>query len=264
MSEETIVRSSTSVRSSRRPTGGIARLHPLGTAPSAPVRVDPRRQEVWELLGLLHKAGAATVERRYAGGEVIFEEGDPDNALYVLTEGVVKLSRSYPDGKEATLMLLGPWEAFGELSFGRRAYQYARAEAMTACRLRKVPRVFVERAVKMHPEVALKVVDLLRLELERHREMARCLRPYKVEAKLAILLPILARKFGGEEEGRLVIRLRLTQEELSKMISSTREAITLALSNLRRRGVLAVTDERLIILDPASLALVAGKWEGGL
>jgi CRP-like cAMP-binding protein len=237
-------------------------LHSLGTTPSTPVRVDPRMQEGWELLGLLHKAGAATVERRYAGGEVIFEEGDPDDGLYVLTEGVVKLSRSYSEYsecKEATLMLLGPWEAFGELSFGRRAYQYARAEAVTACRLRKVPKVFVKMAVKTHPEVALKMVDLLRLELVRHREMARCLRPYKAEAKLANLLPIVARRFGGEEEGRLVIRLRLTHEELAKMISSTRESVTVALADLRRRGVLAVTDGRMIILDPAGLALVAGE-----
>jgi CRP-like cAMP-binding protein len=234
-------------------------LHSLGTTPYASVRVDPWRQEGWELLGLLHEAGAATVERRYASGEVTFGEGDPDNALYVLTEGAVKVSRSYSEGKEATLMLVGPWEVFGELAFGRRAYQYARAEAVTACRLRKVPKVFVERAVKTHPEVALKMVDLLRLDLVRHWEMAGCLRPHKAEAKMANLLPILARRFGGEEEGRLVIRLRLTQEELAKMISSTREPVTHALADLRRRGVLAVTDGRMIILDPAGLALVAGK-----
>jgi CRP/FNR family transcriptional regulator, global nitrogen regulator len=88
--------------------------------------------------------------------------------------------------------------------------------------------------------------------------MAECLRPHKAEAKLANLLPILARKFGGEEEDRLVIRLRLTQEELAKMISSTRESVTHALADLRRRGVLAVAEGRMIILDPAGLALVAG------
>jgi len=195
MIEETVVRSSTPGGSTRRSTGGIAGFHPLSTTPSAPVRVDPRGHEGWKLLGLLHEVGAATVERRYARGEVTFGEGDPDNALYVLTEGVVKLSRSYSEGKEATLMLLGPWEVFGELAFGRRAYQHAHAEAVTACRLKKVPKVFVERAVKSHPEVALKVVDLLRLELVRHREMAGCLKPHKAEAKLANLLPILARRF---------------------------------------------------------------------
>ena len=204
MIEETVVRSTTPGGSSRRPTEGIAGLHPLGTTSSAPVHVDPRGQEGWKLLGLLHEVGAATVDRRYSRGEVIFGEGDPGNALYILTEGVTKLSRSYSEGKEATLLLLGPWEVFAELAFGRKAYQHARAEAVTACRLRKVPNVFVERAMKSHPAVVFKVVDLLRLELVRHREMAECLRPHKAEAKLAKLLPILARRFGGEEEGRLV------------------------------------------------------------
>jgi CRP-like cAMP-binding protein len=259
MLEETIVRSSTPGGSSRRPAGGTAGLHPLGTTPSASVRVDPRGQEGREFLGLLHEAGAATVERRYACREIIVGEGDPGNALYVLTEGVVKLSRGYSEGKEATLMLLGSWDVFGEMAFGRRAHQHACAEAVTACRVRKVPKVFVERAVKTRPEVALKVVDLLRLELVQHREMAWCLRPHKAEAKLANLLPILARKFGEEEKGNLVIRLRLTQEELAKMISSTRESVTHALADLRRRGVLAMANGCMIILDPAGLAKVGSR-----
>jgi CRP-like cAMP-binding protein len=259
MLEETVVRSSAPGGSSRRSAKGTAGLHPLGTTPSAPVRVDPRGKEGRELLSLLHEATVVMVERPYARGEVIFGEGDPGNALYVLTEGAVKLSRGYAEGKEATLMLLGPWEVFGELTFGCRAYQYARAEALTACRVRKVPKVFVERPVKKHLEVALKVVDVLRLELERHREMAGCLRPHKAEAKLAHLLPILARRFGGEEEGRLVIRLRLTQEELARMISSTRESVTHALADLRRRGVLAMTDGCMIILDPAGLAKAGSR-----
>jgi len=227
------------------------------------VRSDVRGQEGREFLDLLHEAGAATVERLYASGEVVFVEGDPGNALYVLTEGVVKLSRGYAGGKEATLMLLGPWEVFGELAFGREVCQHARAETVTACLVRKIPKVFVERIVHRRPEAALKgVVDLLRLELVRHREMAGCLMPHKAEAKLANLLPILARKFGDEEEGRLVIRLRLTQEELAKMISTTRESVTCALADLRRRGVLAVVGGRIVILDPASLANT-GRALGG-
>jgi CRP-like cAMP-binding protein len=89
--------------------------------------------------------------------------------------------------------------------------------------------------------------------------MAWCLRPHKAEAKLANLLPILAREFGGEEEGRLVIRLRLTQEELAKMISSTRESVTHALADLRRRGVLAMANGCMTILDPASLAKLGSR-----
>ncbi len=256
MIEETVRRSPAPSQSPLRSTRRTVGLHPLGSTPSAPICNDTRGQEGQEFLGLLHEAGVVTVERRYARGEVIFAEGDPGNALYILTEGAVKLSRDYSEGKEATLMLLGPWEVFGELAFGHRAYQHGRAEVVMDCRVRKVPKVFVERVVKRRPEVALKVVDLLWLELARHREMAGCLLPHKAEAKLASLLPILARKFGDEEDGRIVIRLRLTQEELAKIISSTRESVTHALGDLRRRGVLAVANGCMIILDPAGLAKV--------
>ena len=212
-----------------------------------------------EILGLLHEAGAATVERRYARGEVMFEEGDPGDALYVLTEGAVKLSGGYHGGKEVTLMLLGPWEFFGDLAIGRRAYQHARAEAMTDCRVSKAPRVFVERALRTRPEIALKLMDLLRMELVRHREMAACLRPHKAEVRLARLLPLLVQRFGEPQDVGLVIQLRVTQEELAKMISSTRESVGYALAGLRRRGVLALVAGRMIILDPAALKRLAAE-----
>lgn len=158
------------------------RPHDLVEAPLGISGVGPG-SEGREILGSLHEAGAATVERRYTRGEVLFGEGDPGDALYVITEGAVKLSRSFSGGKEVTLMLLGPWDVFGDLAIGRRAYQHARAEAITACRVSKVPKVFVERALKTRPEMALKVVDLLRLELLRHREMTACLLPHKAETK---------------------------------------------------------------------------------
>jgi CRP/FNR family transcriptional regulator, global nitrogen regulator len=213
-----------------------------------------------EILGLLHEAGAATVERRYARGEVLFGEGDPGDALYLLTEGAVKLSKGYPGGKDVTLMVLGPWEFFGDLTIGRRAYQHARAEAMMACRVSKAPRVFVERALRTHPEIALKLMDLLRMELVRQREMAACLQPHKAEIKLARLLPLLAQRFGERRNVGLVIQLRITQEELASMISSTRESVGHALASLRRQGMLTLIAGRLVILDPAGLEhLASGK-----
>ena len=46
----------------------------------------------------------------------------------------------------------------------------------------------------------------------------------------------------------MVIRLRLTQEELAKMISCTRESVAQALASLRQRGMLAVVRDRIVLL----------------
>jgi len=76
------------------------------------------------------------------------------------------------------------------------------------------------------------------------------------------LLLMLARRFGGEELGRLTIRLRLTHEELAAMILSTRESVTHALSILRRRGTLTTEGGRIVILDSTSLLEAANVGTG--
>jgi CRP-like cAMP-binding protein len=85
-------------------------------------------------------------------------------------------------------------------------------------------------------------------------EMVGYLLPYKVETRLAKLLVMLARRFGGDKvDGRLTFGLRLTQEDLAAMVLSTRESVSHALAMLRRRGTLTIAGGRIVILDPTSL-----------
>ena len=203
---------------------------------------------------MLFVRDATAFGRQYSRGEVIFWQDEQGDGLYFLTDGVAKLSKAYSVGKEATLMLVGPWEVFGDLAFGQTTYQHARAEALTTCWVRKVPKVFVERAMKARPEVVLKLAaHLMRSQQTQYEEMVGYLLPYKVETKLANLLLMLARRFGDEELGRLTIRLRLTHGELAAMILSTRESVSLTMSILRRRGTLTREGGRIVILDPTSL-----------
>jgi CRP/FNR family transcriptional regulator, global nitrogen regulator len=225
-------------------------------------------RECRKLLDMLCVTDATTFERQYTRGEVIIREYEQGNGLYFLTDGVAKLSKAYSVGKEATLMLLGPWDVFGDLAFDQTtypdAYQHARVEALTTCWVRKVPKVFVERTVKARPEVALKLAaHLMRAQQTQYGEMVGYLLPYKVETKLANLLLMLARRFGGEEElGRLTIRLRLTHEELAAMVLSTRESVSHALSILRRRGTLTTEGGCIVILAPTSLLEAANAGTG--
>jgi CRP-like cAMP-binding protein len=193
-----------------------------------PARAGQREErECRKLLDMLCVRDATTFDRQYARGEVIFGDYAQGDGLYFFTDGVAKLSQAYSVGKEATLMLLGPWDVFGDLAFGQtaypHAYPHASVEALTTSWVRKVPKVFVERAVKARPEVALKLAaHLMKAQQTQYGEMVGYLLPYKVETKLANLLLMLARRFGDEEElGRLTIRLRLTHEELAAMILST-------------------------------------------
>lgn len=217
-----------------------------------------QEHECRELLRMLHDMGIATADRIYRPGDAVYREGEYGDALYVLVEGVLKLFRPYSTSKEATLRLLKPWDVFGHLAFAGEARQRAYAEAVTECKVRKVPKVFVERAIRQEPQVAFKVMTLLELRLVQYEELVKCLLPRETEVRLANLLPLLAQKFGERSEAGVKIELRLTHQDLAAMVASTRESVTKVLNELRNRGIIEIEAGRITLKDSRALARISG------
>jgi CRP-like cAMP-binding protein len=215
-----------------------------------------QEQECRELLAILRSMGIASADREYGPGDPIYNEGEYGDALYVLISGVVKLFRPYSGSKEATLRLLKPWDIFGHLAFAGETTQRAYAEAVTECKVTKVPKIFVERAIRRDPQVALKIMTLLELRLVQYEELVKCLLPRETEIRLANLLPILAQKFGerGSLGDSITIDLRLTHQDLAAMVASTRESVTKVLNEMRNRGVVEIEGGRITLKDHAALA----------
>ncbi len=226
--------------------------------PSLPEYTRLQEEECRSLLRLLEEMGIATADRTYAPGDAVYREGEYGDALYVLVSGVMKLFRPYSGSKEATLRLLRDWDIFGHLAFAGEARQRAYAEAVTDCVVTKVPKIFVERAVRQEPRVAFKIMTLLELRLVQYEELVKCLLPRETEVRLANLLPILAQKFGERQDGAVIIDLRLTHQDLAAMVASTRESVTKVLNEMRNRDLIEVEAGRITLKDARALAKLSG------
>src|SRR3954452_9690184 len=84
------------------------------------------------------RAGIRVVERGFKAKDIIFTPGDPDDQLYFLLEGTVRLYKIYGDYKEATTALLRHSGVFGKLSLVEGRWQDVFAEAVTAVRVASV------------------------------------------------------------------------------------------------------------------------------
>jgi CRP/FNR family transcriptional regulator len=226
--------------------------------PSIPEYTRLQEEECRSLLRLLEEMGIATADRTYGPGDAVYREGEYGDALYVLVSGVMKLFRPYSGSKEATLRLLKSWDIFGHLAFAGEARQRAYAEAVTDCVVTKVPKIFVERAVRQEPRVAFKIMTLLELRLVQYEELVKCLLPRETEVRLANLLPLLAQKFGDRRDGVVTIDLRLTHQDLAAMVASTRESVTKVLNEMRGRGLIEVEAGRITLKDWRALAALSG------
>src|SRR5919112_6654774 len=112
-------------------------------------------------------AGIRVAERRFAAKDMIFAPGDPDDQLYFLLEGTVRLYKIYGEYKEATVALLKDGGVFGELTLEETPRQNAFAEALTDVRLVRVRKSALNEVIKRHPDFATKLLFAFSERLRR-------------------------------------------------------------------------------------------------
>jgi CRP-like cAMP-binding protein len=206
------------------------------------------------------EVGLRVVERRFGPKDIIFTPGDPDDQLYFLLSGTVRLYKIYGDYKEATTALLKDGGVFGKLSLVEGRWQDVFAEAVTESRVAGVQKASLERVIKSDPEFALRLFSSLSERLRQSDEVIESLLHREVSTRLATLLMNLSDRFG-EEDGTL-IGVRLTHQDLANMIASTREAVSKVMSEFQREGVIETRSRRIAVLDRGALSKRAAGASG--
>lgn len=76
------------------------------------------------------------MRRAFVDGQIIFNQGDPPDVVYIVRSGAVKIFRTH-DGQSTTLGLLKPGEMFGEMAvFGHKPRSAsAQAVGATECKV---------------------------------------------------------------------------------------------------------------------------------
>jgi CRP/FNR family transcriptional regulator, global nitrogen regulator len=207
-------------------------------------------------------AGLRAVERRFAPKDTIFTPGDPDDQLYFLLSGTVRLYKIYGDFKEATTALLKDGGVFGKLNLVEGRWQDVFAEAVTEARVASIQKAALERVIKRDPEFALKLFSSLSERLRQSDEVIESLLHREVSTRLATLLLNLGERFGEDGQADVLIGVRLTHQELANMIASTREAVSKVMSEFQRAGVIESRSRRVAILDRDALAKRASGPSG--
>jgi CRP/FNR family transcriptional regulator, global nitrogen regulator len=199
------------------------------------------------------KAGLRVVERRFAPKDTIFAPGDPDDQLYFLLSGTVRLYKIYGDYKEATTALLRDGGIFGKLSLVEGRWQDVFAEAVTEAKVTGIQKASLERVIMSDPEFTLRLFSSLSERLRQSDEVIESLLHREVSTRLATLLVNLGERFGEGDHADVLIGVRLTHQDLANMIASTREAVSKVMSEFQRDGLIEARNRRIAILDRGAL-----------
>lgn len=181
-------------------------------------------------------------------GVVVMRPGDRAPALYLLKRGRVRLYKIHPDGRELTLSMLRDGNVFGstgEITLGSEDMYAQTVEDAMLCAMRKPD---VERLLQLHPEVGVRLLEVLSQRIRSLETLLESLAYEGVQERVLRLLLRLGDEFGVREGVFTRIDMTLTHDELATMVGSTRETVTATLSRLAAQGLVR-TGRRMVAIQ---------------
>lgn len=110
-------------------------------------------------------------EESYRVGDVVFEEGTTGGELYLILEGKVRISRNVSGMGEEALAVLGPGDAFGEMSIIDDFPRSADARVHEKCRLLVLDKDALEDLLFIQKDLAYEILwNFVKILSSRLRE----------------------------------------------------------------------------------------------
>ena len=196
--------------------------------------------------------------KRVSAQTTVVTQDEPGESMFIIMSGRVKVVIFGENGREVTLSILRPGDAFGEMSLFDGESRSANCIAVEPTALLVLSRDDLLLHIANHPRTSLNLLGEMARRLRRADDAIAQLALCDVNERLIRRLVAIADEEGTDSpEGRLV-RRRPTQQELANMIGSCRETISRAFNQLARDGMI-IPRGRSVVVTPALIERVGNK-----
>ena len=202
-----------------------------------------------EIVSLSHR----TTTRRFTSGELLFSEGEACKGLYVVVSGRIRIFKTAPNGREQILAIEGPGTSIAELPVFDGGPYPASAAAAQESQLLFISRNEFRAFCLEHPEVALKVLQIVGSRLRRLVGIIEELSFTTLRHRLISWLLREARTNGHPGEQGTTFDLGISHQELAAHIGTVRELVSRNMARLQAQGFIRVNGREITILDQEGL-----------
>jgi CRP-like cAMP-binding protein len=194
---------------------------------------------------------ATSTERDLVRGDVLFKEGDPAEAIYVVVKGRLAIAIANPiDHRETVVSLMEPGDLFGEMAMLDDGPRSAMARALEPSSVLEVPYAAVLDLFRQQPDLLWGVTRLL---AQRLRVMDETL----ADSVFLDVTGRTAKRLLELSDGSDDFTLPVTQEELAGMVGASRERVNKAIASFIRLGWIEQHDRKYTIRKRESLQIRA-------
>ncbi|MFZ1807830.1 MAG: Crp/Fnr family transcriptional regulator [Cyclobacteriaceae bacterium] len=198
-----------------------------------------------QLMALGSQCGMQTLQR----GENLYLPGDT-NDIYFLKKGSVKLISNSSDGEELIHEIIHVGEIFGKLHTDNVSSGIESAVAMDEVIVCFLSVDKWQSYVAQNISLNIKVLKWMGLKIRKVERKMDMLYFKDARTRVIELLTDLAHQIGKPKEADVVLKIRLTHEEIAQLTGNSRQSVTTLMNTLREEGLIDYDRNRITIKAP--------------
>jgi CRP-like cAMP-binding protein len=182
----------------------------------------------------------------------VYTCGDQDELVYFIESGQIKLLMLSSEGKECLLAIHTDGDIFGELCLSGLGARQETATAMKETVLKQIPcSQFFARLSR--DSLFGGFVQYLAVRIADQQQIIANLVTVDSEQRLGKTLLRLARTLGKKDPRSIRIELKISHEELSEMVGTTRPRISMFMQRFRNLGLIETNREHYLVVKENKL-----------
>lgn len=206
-----------------------------------------------QLDDLLREAQAV----RYPKGTSVFQQDEEAHSFYILLHGNLRVVKVTPDGQQVVVRFVAAGELFGvAMAIGRKTYP-ATATAVVDSIALSWPSVSWPRLIATYPMLAVNTLQTVGGRLDAAHTRVVEMSTQQVERRVAHALLRLAQQAGRKIEKGVQIDFPISRQDVAEMTGTTLHTVSRILSAWEDQGLVAGGRQKIVILEPHKLLLLA-------
>lgn len=184
--------------------------------------------------------------RNYAPGQAIFEETEPAEYVYNVSNGDVRLYKLLSDGRRQITGFLRPGDFLGLVKQNSYAYGAEAIDAVELCCMRIVD---LERLLREMPAVRDRLLDMSRDELAAAQEQMLLLgRKSAKEKVLSFLLLRAQQQEDFDDTPSAMLDLPMSRGDIADYLGLTIETVSRTFTALKEEGLIDLPSAQHVVL----------------
>jgi len=191
------------------------------------------------------------LRRGFQRNEVILLEEQTSSYMYIVFSGAVKAVKIGSDGRENILAIHKKGDFFGEMALLDGKTSPATVIAMEAAEIGLITKRDFDQYLAEHPAVLRAIIGLLCSRLREAWSRLRILTSAPAEERVRAMLGQIGRQCGTEAREGVIIRTKLTHQDIAHYASVSRETVSRLMERFRRDGEIEIPGRGAILLKPS-------------